>query len=59
MYGVDIFEFRYKHEYMVFEGVTLSQAMNEANEMTGAKPEGVWYESKPGKYKWVEGNFFD
>ena len=57
-----MFEFEYNGEVIKFQGYSNKfKAMSEANDMFGSLPEGAWFESsfQPGKFQWVEGNFFD
>lgn len=57
-----MFQFEYNGEVIKFKGYSDKfKAMSEANDMFGSLPEGAWFESsfEPGKFKWVEGNFFD
>ena len=56
-----MFEFKYKGQVIKFKGYgDKYQAMVEANKMFDL-PEGGWFENhfEPGKFEWVEGNFFD
>jgi len=54
------FEFEYNGEAQQFEGCANAlEAMAQANKAFGDLPEGVWMENGPGKFRWVEGNFFD
>jgi len=55
------YEFEYNGEVLEFKAEAYKDvfaAMGEANKQF-VLPEGVWMENGPGKYRWVEGNFFD
>jgi hypothetical protein len=57
------YEFEYNGEVLKFEADAYKDvfaAMGEANKQFDL-PEGAWFEvgKEPGKFRWVEGNFFD
>ena len=55
------YEFEYNGEVLEFDAAAYKDvfaAMGEANNQFDL-PEGVWMENGPGKFRWVEGNFFD
>jgi hypothetical protein len=53
------FEFEYNGEVQQFDGCADAlEAMGQANKVFDL-PEGIWMEAGLGKFRWVEGNFFD
>jgi hypothetical protein len=56
------YQFEFNGQVLEFEAQDYNndvfKAMGEANNKFDL-PEGAWMENGPGKFRWVEGNFFD